>query len=162
MPPEDFLHNFPQFVGKLLEAATATYASSPQKEMPPTLANLWLAASASLGLTVLTRIVNGSPHLSAILEQYTDHPAHHEHHEHHASKLSLGSALHNLSSGLAIETDSLAQQQQYLFLLERLEEDFRLLQQERQTLSLTPEEIAVEIEELFATTLYSLTRLQRP
>jgi len=161
-PPEHFLHDFPQFVGKLLEATTATHPPSTHKEMPPPLANLWLAASASLGLTVLTRVVNDSPQLHAILEQYTDHPIHPTHHEHHASKLSLGSTLHNLSSGLAIDADSLAQQQQYLFLLERLEEDFRLLQQERHTLALTPEEIATEIEELFATTLYSLTRLQRP
>ncbi|MCB9639981.1 MAG: hypothetical protein H6728_05650 [Myxococcales bacterium] len=158
---ESFLTDFPHFVGKLLHAVTATHPASSQKEMPAPLANLWLAASASLGLTVLTVIVKESPQLQELLEQYTNHPIQ-EDHALHASKLSLGSTLHSLSSGLAIDADSKAQQQQYLYLFERLEEDFQALQQERDALHLDPEELATEIQELFASTLYSLTRLQRP
>jgi hypothetical protein len=127
--------------------------------MPPDLANLWLAASATLGIHTLHQLVLHSHTLQELLSPYSDHPLQSD--STPQDTLALGNTLHHLSNGIALDALQHERQQQYIYLLQCLEEDYAALLQERHAQTLPPEQHHNEIQELFTNALYSFNRLQR-
>ncbi|MEM1008686.1 MAG: hypothetical protein AAGJ35_06735 [Myxococcota bacterium] len=153
--------SFPDFVGQMLFTLMQAQNTSEGQEMPTFLVNIWIAASSLLGLTAMTQMVQKSPQLQSLLEQYTHHPLQqHARPLTPASPFQLESTLHQIA-GFTISSEDYTQQRQYTALWERLESEFHTLRDEYAQQMIPAQEYQIEMQGLFAKALYSLTRLQR-